>query len=58
MQLNEQLFRLPPVALRAYAEVVREMAQTARTEEVVPSLLELADRFDTLADRQETRKMA
>jgi hypothetical protein len=29
------------------------MAQTAWTEEVVPSLLTLADRFDALADQQQ-----
>ena len=38
---------------RAYGEVIRQMAQTARTKEVVPSLLTLADRFDALADQQE-----
>jgi hypothetical protein len=58
MRHNEQIFRLPPAALRAYAEVVRQMAQTARTEEVVPSMLEPAYRFGALADQQDTRHMA
>ena len=53
MRHNEQIFRLPPAALRAYAEVVRQMAQTARTEEVVPSML-----VGALADQQDTRHMA
>ena len=57
MQHNEQIFRLPPAAGRAYAEVVRQMAQTARTEEV-PSLLEPAYRFGALADQQDTRHTA
>jgi hypothetical protein len=34
------------------------MAQDARTKEVVPSLLALADRFDLLADQQEARNVA
>jgi hypothetical protein len=58
MQHNQQIFCLPPAVLRAYAEVIRQMAQTARTEEVVPSLLTLADRFDALADQQEARNVA
>jgi hypothetical protein len=55
MQDNQQIFCLPPAALRAYSETIRQMAQTARTKEVVPSLLTLADRFDALADQQEER---
>jgi hypothetical protein len=58
MQDNQQIFCLPPAVLRAYGEVIRQMAQTARTKEVVPSLLTLADRFDALAARQEERNMA
>ena len=53
MQDSQQIFCLPPVVLRAYSETIRQMAQTAQTKEVVPSLLALADRFDALADQQE-----
>ena len=49
---------LPPSVLRAYGEIIRQMAQTARTKEVVPSLLTLADRFDAQADQLEERKVA
>jgi hypothetical protein len=45
--------QLPPVVLRAYAEIIRKMAQTARTKEVVPNLLKLSARFDTLAEQRE-----
>jgi hypothetical protein len=51
MQHDQQIFCLPPTVLRAYGEIIRQMAQTARTKEVVPSLLTLADRFDALADQ-------
>jgi EAL domain-containing protein (putative c-di-GMP-specific phosphodiesterase class I) len=57
-QDNQQIFRLPPAVLRAYGEIIRQMAQTARTKEVVPSLLTLADRFNALADQQEERNLA
>ena len=58
MQHDQQIFRLPPAVLRAYATVIRQMAQDARTKEVVPSLLALADRFDLLAAQQEARNVA
>jgi hypothetical protein len=58
MQHDQQIFRLPPAVLRAYATVIRQMAQNARTKEVVPSMLALADRFDLLADQQEARNVA
>jgi hypothetical protein len=38
--------------------VIRQMALNARTKEVVPSLLALADRFELLADQQEERNVA
>jgi hypothetical protein len=58
MQHDQQIFCLPPTVLRAYAEGIRQMAQSARTKEVVPSMLALADRFDLLADQQEKRNVA
>ena len=58
MQHDQQIFCLPPTVLRAYATVIRQMAQNARTKVVVPSLLALADRFDALADQQEERNVA
>jgi hypothetical protein len=58
MQHDQQIFRLPPAVLRAYAAVIRQMAQDARTKEVVPSMLALADRFDILAAQQEERNVA
>jgi hypothetical protein len=51
MQDDRRIFCLPPTVLRAYGEIIRHMAQTARTKEVVPSLLTLAERFDALADQ-------
>jgi hypothetical protein len=53
MQQDQQIFCLPPAVLRAYAETIRQMAQTARTTEVVPSLLKLADRFEALAEQRD-----
>ena len=54
MQHNEQIFRLPSARMpRSFVRWLRP-----RTEEVVPSLLELADRFGALADQQDTRHMA
>jgi len=58
MQDDQQIFCLPPAVLRAYGEVIRQMARTARTKEVVPSLLALADRFDALADQRDKRNAA
>jgi hypothetical protein len=58
MQHDQQIFCLPPAALRGYGAAIRQMAQNARTKEVVPSLLALADRFDLLADQQEERNAA
>ena len=58
MQDNQQIFCLPPAVLRAYGEIIRQMAQTARTKEIVPSLLTLACRFDALAEQQERRNAA
>ena len=58
MQHNQQIFCLPTAVLRAYGAVIRQMAQNARTKEVVPSLLALAYRFDALADQQEERHVA
>jgi hypothetical protein len=47
--------RRPQVSVpaRAYAEAIRQMAQTARTKEVVPSLMKLADRLDILAEQRD-----
>jgi hypothetical protein len=58
MQHDQQIFCLPPTVLRAYGAVIRQMALNARTKEVVPSLLALADRFELLADQQEERNVA
>jgi hypothetical protein len=58
MQDNQQIFCLPPAVLRAYGQIIRQMAQTARTKEIVPSMLTLADRFDALAEQQEERNVA
>ena len=53
MQHDQQIFCLPPAVLHAYAEIIRQMAQAARTKEVVPSLLKLADRFDAAAEQRD-----
>jgi hypothetical protein len=58
MQDIQPIVRLPPAVLRAYSEIIRRMAQTARTSEVVPSLLALADRFEALAHQQEEQNLA
>ena len=58
MQDDQQIFCLPPAVLRTYSEIIRQMAQTARTKEVVPRLLALADRFDALADQRDKRNAA
>jgi hypothetical protein len=49
---HQQIFSgLPPAVLRAYAAISRQMAKTAQTKEVVPGLLELADRLEVMAAR-------